>query len=148
MYGKLLAQVNPQLAPLVRVMREAASTDPDVAAALSELKANRLDGMSEFATILASRGARRRGAKRQATHAMWAIAPTRRPARRPPSLRKLWPLAAGSTPAGGRSERRVRQSAGSFRRTGETRPRSATDADEFLVDELVGAEPAELAPEA
>lgn len=54
MYGNLLAEVNPRLAPLVRVMREAASGDPDVAAALTQLKADRLDGMAEFAALLAA----------------------------------------------------------------------------------------------
>lgn len=61
MYGNLLAEVNPRLAPLVRVMREAARGELEVAAALSQLKANRLDGMSEFAALLAQRGALRRG---------------------------------------------------------------------------------------
>lgn len=41
MYGSLLAEVNPRLAPLVRVLREAASGDSDTAAALETLNANR-----------------------------------------------------------------------------------------------------------
>lgn len=74
MYGSLLADVNPRLSPLVRVMREAAYSDPEVAAALSELKANRLDGMSEFAALLASRGALRPGVSKQhARDVLWAL---------------------------------------------------------------------------
>ena len=52
-YARLLAEVNPRVAPLVRVMREAAVGDPEIAAALEQLKANRLEGMSEFAAQLA-----------------------------------------------------------------------------------------------
>lgn len=74
MYGNLLAEVNPRLAPLVRVMREAASSDPDVAAALSELNANRLEGMSEFASLLGRRGGLRPGvSKHQAKDVLWAL---------------------------------------------------------------------------
>lgn len=74
MYGNLLAEVNPRLAPLVRVMREAASGDPDVAAALTQLKADRLDGMAEFAALLAARGALRPGvSKAQAADVLWTL---------------------------------------------------------------------------
>lgn len=74
MYGNLLAEVNPRLAPLVRVMREAASGDPDVAAALTQLKADRLDGMAEFAALLAARGALRPGVSRaQAADVLWTL---------------------------------------------------------------------------
>ncbi len=74
MYGDLLAEVNPRLAPLVRVMGEAAPSDPDVAAALSRLKANRIEGMSEFASLLASRGALRSDvSKNHARDVLWAL---------------------------------------------------------------------------
>jgi AcrR family transcriptional regulator len=74
MYGDLLAEVNARLAPLVRVMREAAPGDPDVAAALSELGENRLDSMREFASVLAGRGALRSGvSKQEARDALWAL---------------------------------------------------------------------------
>ena len=74
MYGDLLAEINPRLAPLVRVLREAASSDPDVAAALSEGNANRLEGMSEFASVLADRGALRHGVSEQhAADVLWAL---------------------------------------------------------------------------
>ena len=74
MYGALLADVNPRLAPLVRVLREAASGDPDTAAALEALNANRLDGMSEFAGLLYDRGALRSGvSKTQARDVLWTL---------------------------------------------------------------------------
>ena len=74
MYGNLLAEVNPRLAPLVRVMREAASGDAETATALAALKANRLDGMSEFAALLDARGALRRGvSRREARDVLWAL---------------------------------------------------------------------------
>jgi AcrR family transcriptional regulator len=73
-YGELLAEVNPRLAPLVRVMREAASSDPEVAAALSELNGNRLESMNEFAGLLAGRRALRPGIyKRQARDVLWTL---------------------------------------------------------------------------
>jgi len=74
MYGKLLAEVNPRLAPLVRVMREAAPADPEIATVLAQLKANRLEGMAEFAALLATRGALRHGVSRQhATDVLWTL---------------------------------------------------------------------------
>ena len=74
MYGALLADVNPRLAPLVRVLREAASGDPDTAAALEALNANRLDGMSEFAGLLYDRGALRSGVSRaEARDVLWTL---------------------------------------------------------------------------
>ncbi len=74
LYGSLLAEVNPQLAPLVRVMREAAPGDPDIGAALVQLKANRLKGMSEFAAVLAGRGALRPGiSKPEARDVLWSL---------------------------------------------------------------------------
>lgn len=74
MYGSLLAEVNPRLAPLVRVMREAAPGDPDIGAALVQLRANRLEGMSEFAALLADRGALRPGvSKQEARDVLWSL---------------------------------------------------------------------------
>lgn len=90
-YGKLLAEVNPRLAPLVRVMREAAPTDPEITALLAQLKANRLDGMGEFAALLAARGALRPGvSKQQATDALWTL--------NSPELYELLALERGWTP--------------------------------------------------
>lgn len=74
LYARLLTEVNPRLAPLVRVMREAALLDPEIATALAQLKTNRLEGMGEFAALLAARGALRPGvSKQQATDALWTL---------------------------------------------------------------------------
>jgi AcrR family transcriptional regulator len=74
MYASLVAEINPRLAPLVRVMREAAPGDPETAAALAALNANRLDGMSEFAELLDARGALRSGvSRRQAADVLWTL---------------------------------------------------------------------------
>ena len=74
LYGTLLAETNPRLAPLVRIMREAAPADPEIADALAQLNANRLEGMGEFAALLAARGALKRGVSRQqATDALWTL---------------------------------------------------------------------------
>lgn len=73
-YARRLAEVNPRVAPLVRVMREAAAGDPEIAAALEQLKANRLDGMNEFAAQLAARGALRPGLSRhEAADVLWTL---------------------------------------------------------------------------
>jgi AcrR family transcriptional regulator len=73
-YGNLLAEVNPRLAPLVRVLREAAPGDADTAAALETLNANRLDGMREFAALLHDRGALRPGlSKGEARDVLWTL---------------------------------------------------------------------------
>jgi len=74
MYGRLVAEINPRLAPLVRVMREAAPGDEETAAALAALKADRLDGMNEFAALLEARGALRSGvSRREAKDVLWTL---------------------------------------------------------------------------
>ncbi|MBV9197435.1 MAG: TetR/AcrR family transcriptional regulator [Solirubrobacterales bacterium] len=74
MYGNLVADVNPRLVPLVRVMREAATVDPEARAALSQLESDRLAGMIELASLLARRGALRRGVSRpHATDVLWSL---------------------------------------------------------------------------
>jgi AcrR family transcriptional regulator len=74
LYGKLLAEVNPRLAPLVRLMRDAAPGDPDAKAALTALNANRLQGMSEFAALLHANGSLRPGVSRQeARDVLWTL---------------------------------------------------------------------------
>jgi AcrR family transcriptional regulator len=74
MYGRLLAVVNPRLAPLVRVMRQAGPGDQEIAAALEQLYSDRLDGMAEFAALLADREALRPGvSRRQARDVLWTL---------------------------------------------------------------------------
>jgi AcrR family transcriptional regulator len=74
MYGSLLSTVNSRLAPLVRVVREAAPGDPEIASALGRLRATRLEGMSEFAGLLAERGALRPDiSKQEARDVLWTM---------------------------------------------------------------------------
>ncbi len=74
MYGDLLAEVNARLSGLARVLREAASGDPEIAASLAQLKANRLDGMTEFAGELNARGALRDGVSvQEARDVLWSL---------------------------------------------------------------------------
>ena len=77
LYGALLGEVNGRLAPLLRVIREAAPGDPEIAAALAQLNADRLAGMREFAGHLAEsrRPARRRLAQRGARRSLGAELP-------------------------------------------------------------------------
>lgn len=73
-YGSLLGHVNPRLAPLVQVMREAAPADPEISAMLRQLKADRLDGVREFAGLLARRGALRNDVStQQAADVLWTL---------------------------------------------------------------------------
>ncbi|MBV8989281.1 MAG: hypothetical protein JOY58_03945 [Solirubrobacterales bacterium] len=66
--------MNRRLAPLVRVMREAAAGDAETAVTLAALNAERLDGMSEFAALLDARGALRSGvSRREAADALWTL---------------------------------------------------------------------------
>lgn len=74
MYGALLSAINPRLASLDRMMREAAPAEPDIARELERVRADRLDGMTEFATLLASRGHLRAGVSRQeARDVLWSL---------------------------------------------------------------------------
>jgi AcrR family transcriptional regulator len=73
-YGALLAETQPRLAPLLRVLREAAPADPELAAELQRLDADRLDGMRRFAALLAERGALRAGvSRREARDVLWTM---------------------------------------------------------------------------
>ena len=75
LYGELLAEVNPRLAPLARVLREAASTEPEIAQMWADLQDDRLDGMREFAAHLKNAGALRAGVSQaQARDVLWALA--------------------------------------------------------------------------
>jgi AcrR family transcriptional regulator len=57
LYGELLADVQPALAPLTRLLRESAAADAQLAGALAQHKSDRLQGMQSFAELLHSRGA-------------------------------------------------------------------------------------------
>ena len=55
-------------------MREAAPGDSEIAAALEQLYADRLEGMAEFAGVLGRRGALRAGvSRRQARDVLWTL---------------------------------------------------------------------------
>jgi hypothetical protein len=83
--------VNSRLAGLARVMREAATSDPEIAAALAQLKEDRLDGMSEFAALLTDRGALRDGiSEEEARDVLWTL--------NSPELYELLVLDRGWTP--------------------------------------------------
>jgi AcrR family transcriptional regulator len=72
LYGALLAEVNPRLVPLLRVMREVAPGDPEIADLLARLGTDRLDGMREFAANLARNGWLRDGvSRREASDVLW-----------------------------------------------------------------------------
>ena len=60
LYGEFLATVAPRHVPVQLVIRDAATTDPDARALWAELQAERLAGMTIFATTLHTRGHLRR----------------------------------------------------------------------------------------
>ena len=61
LYGRLLAEVQPALAPLIRLLRESAGADPELAGTLEQHKRDRLEGMQSFAGLLHSRRALKDG---------------------------------------------------------------------------------------
>ncbi|MET0147135.1 MAG: TetR/AcrR family transcriptional regulator [Ilumatobacteraceae bacterium] len=61
LYGEFLATVAPRHVPVQLVIRDAAATDPDARAVWAELQAERLTGMTIFATTLDDRGHLRAG---------------------------------------------------------------------------------------
>lgn len=72
LYGRLLTTVQPRLAPIMAAMREAARSDPELEATLRRLEADRLDGMTEFASMLARHGSLRSGVStRAAADILW-----------------------------------------------------------------------------
>ena len=74
LYGSLLADVNPRLAPLYALMREAAPATDDIAAELARLNDDRLVSMGEFAALLHARGALRVGVSRaEARDVLWTL---------------------------------------------------------------------------
>jgi AcrR family transcriptional regulator len=61
LYGAILAEVQPRIGPLTRLMRDAAASEPDLSEVWAKFKADRLEGMTSFAGLLRRRGALRRG---------------------------------------------------------------------------------------
>lgn len=61
LYGALLSEIQPSLAPIVKLLREGAPSDPSLAKALEQHKRERLEAMQRFAKLLRSRKALRRG---------------------------------------------------------------------------------------
>jgi len=57
LYGELLAKIEPQLAPLLRLLREGAAGDERLAQLLERNREDRLAAMGRFAEHLAARGA-------------------------------------------------------------------------------------------
>ena len=74
LYGRLLADVQPRLAPIMGVMREAARSDQELDAVLRQLEADRLESMQEFAGLLGHRRALRRGVSaKTAADILWTL---------------------------------------------------------------------------
>ncbi len=74
LYGRLLTEVQPRLAPIMTVIREAARSDTELDATLRRLEADRLEGMREFAAALRSRGGLRDDVStRAAADILWAL---------------------------------------------------------------------------
>jgi AcrR family transcriptional regulator len=72
-WAELACQVTPRLAPIVLLIRAAATTSAEVAALLDQLDQDRLDRMTHQARLLAQRGWLRHGVSTQAARdAMWA----------------------------------------------------------------------------
>jgi AcrR family transcriptional regulator len=73
-YARLLTEVQPRVAPIVAVIREAARSDSALESTLRGLEADRLEGMTEFASMLAKAGALRDGVTaRAAADVLWAF---------------------------------------------------------------------------
>jgi AcrR family transcriptional regulator len=73
-YARLLAEVQPRVAPIIAVIREASRSDPALEATLRQLEADRLDGMTEFASLFAKADALRDGlSARTAADVLWTF---------------------------------------------------------------------------
>ncbi len=60
LYGRLLGEIQPKLAPIVRLLREGAAADRRLGEAYEQHKQDRLEAMQRFAELLQSRRALRR----------------------------------------------------------------------------------------
>ena len=73
-YARLLAEVQPRVAPRVAVLREASRSELALEETLRALEADRLEGMTEFASQFAKAGARRAGVTaRTAADVLWTF---------------------------------------------------------------------------
>lgn len=73
-YGAFLAEANPRLAPVTRLLREAAASDPALAQLRDRHAADRLGGMTRFAAHLSASGALRPGVSRaEARDVLWTL---------------------------------------------------------------------------
>ncbi len=95
-WGKLTAEVAPRVAPILLLVRAAATADPDMARLQSQLDAQRLDRMTHNARTLANTGALHSGLTvKRAGEIMWTYSS--------PELYELlvltrgWPLKPYST---------------------------------------------------
>jgi TetR/AcrR family transcriptional regulator, regulator of autoinduction and epiphytic fitness len=59
LYAATQPGIHARMGPLLRVLAEAATAEPDLAEVARQLEAQRLDGMGRFAQLLADRGALR-----------------------------------------------------------------------------------------
>ncbi|HXD53529.1 MAG TPA: helix-turn-helix domain-containing protein [Solirubrobacteraceae bacterium] len=74
LYGELLARVQPQLAPVLRLLGEGAQSDAALAAILERNRRDRLEAMGRFAAHLAERGALGEGVSRErARDVLWTL---------------------------------------------------------------------------
>jgi AcrR family transcriptional regulator len=74
LYGSLLGEIQPKIAPIVRLLREGASSDRQLAEAYEQHKRERLEAMQRFAALLQSHGALRRGLTvGQARDILWTL---------------------------------------------------------------------------
>jgi AcrR family transcriptional regulator len=71
-YGEHIVQVAPRISPILLVVRDAAATDPGAAELWEQLQAERLTGMTAFATHLDEGGFLREGVTRdEARDVLW-----------------------------------------------------------------------------
>jgi AcrR family transcriptional regulator len=74
-WGRLSAEVSPLVSPVLLLVRDAAATDPELAALLREIDRARLERMTRNARVLRDRGFLRRGMSvDRAGRILWALA--------------------------------------------------------------------------
>lgn len=74
LYGSLLGEIQPKVAPIVRLLREGSSSDRHLARAYEQHKRERLEAMQRFSALLQSHGALRHGLTAgQARDILWTL---------------------------------------------------------------------------